>query len=119
MLTELTIMYMGDVWFTNYHLSYCREHSEVTLHFTPFFFNGIPMFLIRLTWGFLLQEGGGREKQLLDGYIYPDSDFTEWKLVVPNVFISNFMTIPSSLIFLRPLLVLDVKVRLPRLKEKP
>ena len=29
----------------------------------------------------------GSEKELLDGYIYPDSDFTEWKLVVPNVYI--------------------------------
>ena len=60
---------------------------------------------------------GGSEKQLLDGYIYPDSDFTEWKLVVPNVCISNFMTIPSSVNFLRPMLVLAVKVRLPRLKK--
>ena len=82
------------------------------------------MLLIRLTWGFLrtLQEGvgwGGSEKQLLDGYIYPDSDFTEWKLVVPNIYISNFMTIPSSVNFLRPMLVLAVKVMLPRLKEKP
>ena len=54
--------------------------------------------------------GGGSEKQLLDGYIYPDSDFTEWKLVVPNVCILNFMTIPSSVNFLRPMLVLAVKV---------
>ena len=62
---------------------------------------------------------GGSKNQLLDGYRYPDSDFTEWKLVVPNVCISNFMTIPSSVNFLRPILVLAVKVRLPRLKEKP
>ena len=66
---------MGDVCFTNYQLAYCRESSEVILHFRPFFFNGIPMLLISLTWGFLqtLQEGvgwGGSEKQLLDGYIY-------------------------------------------------
>ena len=53
---------------------------------------------------------GGSEKLLLDGYIYPDSDFTEWKLVVPNVCILNFMTIPSSVNFLRPMLVLAVKV---------
>ena len=55
-------------------------------------------------------EEDGREKLLLNGYIYPDSDFTEWKLVVSNVCISNFMTIPSSLNFLRPILVLAVKV---------
>ena len=60
-----------------------------------------------------------RERQLLDGYIYSDSDLTAWKLVVPNVYILNFMTIPSSLIFLWPMLVLVVKVRLPRLEEKP
>ena len=59
----------------------------------------------------------GSEKLLQDGYIYPNSDITEWKLVVPNVCISNFMTIPSSMNFLRPMLVLAVKVRLPRLKE--
>ena len=53
---------------------------------------------------------GGREKQLLDGYIYPNSDFTEWKLVVPNVCISNFKTIPSSVNFLRTMLILAVKV---------
>ena len=61
----------------------------------------------------------GSKNQLLDGYRYPDSDFTEWKLVVSNVCISNFMTIPSLLNFLRPMIVLAVKVRLPRLKEKP
>ena len=60
------------------------------------------------------QKGGGRvvwweeKKQLPDGYRYPDSDFTEWKLVVPNVCILNL---------LQPMLVLAVKVRLPRLKE--
>ena len=39
---------------------YCRERSEVTFNFRPFIFNGIPMFLIRLTWDILqfLQEGG-------------------------------------------------------------
>ena len=82
------------------------------LHFRPFIFNGISMLLIRLTWGFLqtLKEGeDGRDKQLLEGYIYPDSDLTEWKLVVPNVWISNFMTIPSSVNFLRPMLVSAVK----------
>ena len=63
-------------------------------------------------------EWGGSEKQLLDGYIYPDSDFTEWKLLVPTVCILKFMTIPSSLNFLRPMLVLAVKVRLPKLKEE-
>ena len=42
---------------------------------------------------------GGSKNQLLDGYRYPHSDFTEWKLVVPNVCISNFMTIPSSVYF--------------------
>ena len=64
----------------------------MTLHFRPFIFNGIPFLLIRLTWGFLqtLQEGDGSEKQLLDGYMYPDSDLTEWKLVVTNVCILNF-----------------------------
>ena len=89
----------------------------MTFNFRPFIFNGIPMFLIRLTWDILqfLQEGGlgwagGSKNQLLDGYRYPDSDFTEWKLVVSNVCISNFMTIPSSLNFLRPILVLAVKV---------
>ena len=54
------------------------------------------------TWGFLqnCQSGGwgggvrGSEKLLIDGYIYPDSDFTEWKLVVLNLFTSNFLTIP-------------------------
>ena len=56
------------------------------------------------------EEGVGSKNQLLDGYRYPDSDFTEWKLVVSNVCISNFMTIPSSLNFLRPILVLAVKV---------
>ena len=61
------------------------------------------------------QEGGREE--LLDRYIYPDSDITEWKLVVPNICILNFMTIHSSLNFLRPILVLAVKVRLPRLNE--
>ena len=43
-----------------------------------------------------VQESGeedGSEKQLLDRYIYPDSDFTEWKLVVPNVCISNFILV--------------------------
>ena len=54
--------------------------------------------------------GGGSEKLLLDGYIYPNSDFTEWKLVVLNICILNFMTIPSSVTFLRPMLVLAVKV---------
>ena len=40
--------------------SNCRERSEVTFNFRPFIFNGIPMFLIRLTWDILqfLQEGG-------------------------------------------------------------
>merc|ERR1739842_109522 len=55
--------------------------------------------------------GVGSKNQLLDGSRYPDSDFTEWKLVVLNVCISNFMTIPSSLNFLRPILVLAVKVQ--------
>ena len=85
----------------------------MTFNFRPFIFNGILMFLIRLTWEFLQSGGGGgagRENQLLDGYRYPDSDFTDWKLVVSNVCISNFMTIPSSLNFLRPILVLAVKV---------
>ena len=53
---------------------------------------------------------GGSKKQLLDSYRYPDSDFSEWKLVVPNVSISNFMTIPSSVKFLQPILVLAVEV---------
>ena len=48
------------------------------------------------------------EKILLDGYIYPNSDFTECKLVMPIVYISNFMTVPSSVKFLRPILVLPV-----------
>merc|ERR1712055_282020 len=90
---------------------FCCERSEVTFNFTPFIFNGTPMFLIRLTWDILqfLQEGGSKN-QLLDGYRYPNSDFTGWKLVVSNVCISNFITIPSSLNFLRPILVLAVKV---------
>ena len=92
------------------------------LYFRPLIFNGIPKLLIRLHGDFyrtVSKENGvvGSEKLLLDGYIYPDSDFTEWKLVVPNVCILNFMTIPSSVNFLRPMLVLAVKVRLPRLKE--
>ena len=61
---------------------------------------------------------GGNEL-LLDGNIYSDSICTELKLVVPNVCISNFMTIPSMVNFLRPILVLAVKARLSRLKEKP
>ena len=44
----------------------------------------------------------GSEKQLLDGYIYPDSDFTEWKLVVPK------FEFPDP-----TFIVLAVKVRLP------
>ena len=51
---------------------------------------------------------GGEGKKLLDGYIYPDSDFTEWKLAMPNVCISNFMTVLSSVNFLWPILVLAV-----------
>ena len=46
----------------NYLKHYCREHSEVTLHFRPFIFNGIPMLLIRLHGDFSInvsQEGGG------------------------------------------------------------
>ena len=53
-----------------------------------------------------LQEGGGIEKILLDGYIYTDSDFTKWKLVVPNICILNLMTIPSLVNFLQPILIL-------------
>ena len=88
-----------------YRGTYCRERSEVTLHSRLFIFNGIPMFLIWLTWEFLQSGGGGvgRENQLLDGYIYVNSDFTIWKLLVPNVCISNFMTIPSSVNVLRPI----------------
>ena len=50
------------------------------------------MLLIRLHGIFSELSGGGggvvgydgSEKQFLDGYIYPDSDFTEWKLVMPT-----------------------------------
>ena len=61
------------------------------------------MFLIRLHGDFFhkCQSGGwgGSKKQLLDGSIYSNSNVAEWKLVVPNVCISNFMTIPSSVNF--------------------
>ena len=63
-----------------------------------------------LTGGWARVGWAGSKNQLLDGYRYPDSDFTEWKLVVPNICILNFMTIPSSVNFLRPMLVLAVKV---------
>ena len=62
-------------------------------------------------WIFLELAGGGgwwpvgvgSDELLLDGYIYPDSNYTEWKLVVQNVCILNFMTIPTPVIFLRPI----------------
>ena len=55
---------------------------------------------------FLELGGGGGDELLLDIYIYPDSNYTEWKLVVPNICISNFMTITTPVIFLQPILVL-------------
>ena len=51
------------------------------------------------------QEGGSDDR-----YNCTDSDFTEYRLVVPNIFILNFMTIPSSVNFLRLMLVLAIKV---------
>merc|ERR1712055_600617 len=103
-----------NIYIYMYIYIYCRERSEVTLHFRPFIFIGILILLIRLHVFFhKFQEGlggAGRENQLLDGYIYLNSNFTEWKLIVPNVCISNFMTIPSLVNFLQPILVLAVKV---------
>merc|ERR1712055_908660 len=100
-----------NIYIYMYIYIYCRERSEVTLHFRPFIFNGILILLIRLHGYFFHKfQEGGRENQLLDGYIYLNSDFTEWKLIVPNICISNFMTIPSSVNFLQPILVLAVKV---------
>ena len=85
----------------------CRERSKVTLYFRLFIFYGIPMHLVSLH-GDISRTGrrrkvvGWHDELLLDGYIYPDSNCTEWKLVVPNVCISNFMTIPTPVIFQRP-----------------
>ena len=50
---------------------------------------------------------GGRwdersDELLLDGNIYPDSNYTKWKLVMSNVSILNLMTIPTLMIYLRP-----------------
>ena len=59
--------------------SYCRERSEVTLHFGPLIFKGILMLLTRLHGDFFHKfQEGGRENQLLDGYIYLNSDFTAY-----------------------------------------
>ena len=44
--------------------------------------------------------GGGRNELLLDGNNYQDSNYTEWKLVMSNMAISNFETIPTPVIFL-------------------
>ena len=68
------------------------SRSKVTLYFRPFIFNCIPMLLIRLHGDFFRTvRRVGRGKQLFDGYRYSDSNFTEWKLVVPktNIYIYN------------------------------
>ena len=44
-------------------------------------------------------ERGGSNELLLDGNNYQDSNYTEWKLVMSNVSILNFMTIPTPVIF--------------------
>ena len=58
----------------------------------PFIFYGIPIPLIHLHGDISITSrrrvvgwDRGCDELLLNGYIYPDLNYTEWKLVVPNV----------------------------------
>ena len=65
------------------------------------------MHLIRLHGAILRtyrkrMRGRGCNELFLDRNNYQNSNGTEWKLVISNVSISNFITIPTAMIFLRP-----------------
>ena len=93
----MTICYYLFIDLPSYWIFYCHERSEVTLLLRALFrLHGDILRIVRrvvVVWG--------RDELLRDGNRYLDSDYTEWKLVMSNVSISNFLTIPTPVIFLQ------------------